>query len=317
MHDFIKLRTSQGYKDTNRHVLTTFDKYLLSIDACAKEVTADIVDGWLSACCAGLKSRTVDGYITYYNAFAKYLHSIGVAAFIPERPMLDQDYVPYIFSKQELNDIFRIADSGETIKVELAKAQFPMLLRILYGCGLRLGEALALRLSDVDFTNGVLCIWNGKGRKDRLVPMDKTLTAILKMYCDAVLAGKSVDSYLFESDYNYGKRNCIGRPRPLAWAENHFHRILKAAGIQLKRPPASKRGICPHCLRHTFAVNSFRKQDLAGIDNYRNCPLLSVYLGHRKLKDTQKYLHMTAENSQDMLAITAGYSRGLFPEAPR
>lgn len=317
MRDFTKLRSSQGYKDTNRYVLATFDKYLLTIGTCAKELTAEIVDGWLSACCGGRNTRTIDGYITYYNAFAKYLNSIGIAAFIPERPLLDQNYVPYIFSAQEIEDIFRIADNGETIKVKLAQIQVPMLLRILYGCGLRLGEALTLKLSDVEFDGGVLCIWNGKGKKDRLVPMDETLTQTLKMYCDTVLAGKHADSYLFESDYNYGKRNAIGRPRPNEWAKNHFRRILKAAGIEFERHSAHECGICPHCLRHTFAVNSFRKQDLAGIDNYRNSPLLSVYLGHRKLKDTQKYLHMTAESAQDMIALTTGYSRGLFPEVPK
>lgn len=317
LHDFITLRASQGFKDKNRYIWGSFDKYLVSIGATAKGLTPEIVDGWLSVQCNGLSARSVSGHITHYNAFAKYLISVGIAAFIPEYPLLDQSYMPYIFSAQEMENIFCVADNRKTINDKLTRVQFPMLLRILYGCGLRLGEALALQLSDVDFTNGVLHIWNGKGNKDRLVPMDKTLTDTLKMYCDAVLARKPADSYLFESDYKDGKRNCIGKPRNPTWAQGNFQRVLKGAGIELVRHSANERNICLHCLRHTFAVNSFRKQDLAGIDNYRSTPLLSIYLGHYELEGTLKYLHMTAESSGDTISITTEYSRGLFPEVPQ
>lgn len=316
MSDFIKLRSSQGFKDPNRYILKKFDEYLVSIEALVKEVTPKIVDDWLSVSCNGLSAHTVGGYITYYNEFARYLNSIGIAAFMPERPLIDQNYVPYIFSEQEISDIFRIADNRKS-KYKLTRVQFPMLLRILYGCGLRLGEALSLRLSDVDFKVGVLQIWYGKGKKDRLVPMDKTLTNILKMYCDTVLAGKSGDSYLFESDYKDGKRNCIGHARYSTWAQRNFQYVLNEAGIENPRHSAHERTICLHCLRHTFAVNSFRKQDLAGIDNYRHSPLLSVYLGHYELKESQKYLHMTDEIAGDIIAITSEYSCGLFPEVPQ
>jgi integrase/recombinase XerD len=316
LHDFMELRGSQGFKDSNRYIWGTLDQYLVSIGAAEKELTPEVVECWISANCNGLSARSVGSYITHYNAFARYLNSIGISAFSSERPLLDHNYVPYIFSTQEIADIFRIADNRKG-KYKLTRFQFPMLLRILYGCGLRLGEALALRLSDVGFEDGVLHIWHGKGNKDRLVPMDKTLTRILKMYCDTMFVGKSSDSYLFESDYKDGRRNCIGCPRHPSWAQGNFQRVLKEAGIERHKHSEHDRGVCLHCLRHTFAINSFRKQDLAGIDNYQNAPLLSIYLGHYELKETQKYLHMTAENSDDIINLTAEYSRGLFPEVPQ
>ncbi len=316
LRDFMKLRASQGFKDQNRYIWGTLDQYLVSIGATEKVLTPEIVECWLSVKCRGLSARSVNSYITHYNAFAKYLISIGIAAFLPERPLLENNYIPYVFSSKEIADIFRIADNMK-YKYKLTRIQFPMLLRILYGCGLRLGEAVTLRLSDVVFANGVLYIRYGKGSKDRLVPMDKTLTRTLKMYCDAMLSGKPSDAYLFESDYKDGRRDCIGHPRHTSWAQNNFQKVLKKAGIDRQKTSAHDRGVCLHCLRHTFAVNSFRKQDLAGIDIYSHAPFLSLYLGHYELVESQKYLHMTAENSGDIIALTTEYSKGMFPEVPQ
>jgi hypothetical protein len=75
--------------------------------------------------------------------------------------------------------------------------------------------------------------------------------------------------------------------------------------------------ICLHCMRHTFAVNSFRKQDHAGVDMYTATPFLSTYMGHDNILGTQTYLHMTAENSVDVIEQTTEYTVGLFPEVPR
>jgi integrase len=316
LHDFMKLRSSQGFKDQNRYIWGTLDQYLVSIGATKKVLTPEIVECWLSTKCSGLSARSVNSYITHYNAFAKYLISIGIIAFLPEHPLLESNYVPYVFSSKEIADIFRIVDNMK-YKCKLTQIQFPMLLRILYGCGLRLGEAVNLRLSDVVFANGILYIRCGKGNKDRLVPMDQTLTRILITYCDTILSGKPSDAYLFESDYKDGKRNCVGHPRHMSWAQKNFQRVLKGAGIDRQKQSAHDRGVCLHCLRHTFAVNSFRKQDLAGIDIYSHAPLLSLYLGHYELKESQKYLHMTAENLGDIIALTTEYSKGMFPEVPQ
>jgi len=96
-----------------------------------------------------------------------------------------------------------------------------------------------------------------------------------------------------------------------------FNKSLEAAGIEKPTLPRYTRNICLHCLRHTFAVHSFRKQDLAGVDMYAAEPFLSVYMGHTRLYGTETYLHMTAENSADVIEKTTAYTDGLFPEVPR
>ena len=108
--------------------------------------------------------------------------------------------------------------------------------------------------------------------------------------------------------------SCIGKPRTAKWAQTNFRHVLEKAGIDLPKLPRKKRNICLRCLRHTFIVRSLRKQDLAGIDNYEPAASISVYVGHHDLIETQRYMHMTAENAIDIINATNEYSKGMFPE---
>jgi integrase len=311
---FEKLRKSQGIKDRCIYIMRKLDEFLIANNVNKKELTPEIVDNWIAVNSNGLSSNTLPYYISYCRKFAEYLQTLGFTAFVPEYLGYTDNYVPYIFSEHEINDIFQLVDKYKATNNKLTHVQFPMLLRILYGCGLRLGEALQLKLSDVDLANGIIYIWKGKNHISRLVPVDETLASILRAYCNTVMSGKSDDAYIFESDRKGKQIDCTGRPRDSKWASYIFQQILKKAGIEHTKYSLNERGICLHCLRHTFAVNSFRKQDIAGVDNYRSSPLLSIYLGHTKLLGTQKYLHMTAENSEDIIAMTSEYSKNLFPE---
>jgi integrase len=88
------------------------------------------------------------------------------------------------------------------------------------------------------------------------------------------------------------------------------------AGIEKKKDGRYKRTVCIHCLRHTFAVNAFRKLHNEGKDMYDEAPVLSAYMGHDSIYGTEKYLHMAAENSNDILELMNEFnaSQDLFPE---
>lgn len=316
---FLAVRHSQGFKDKNRYIWESLDSHLAASRQKEKCVSAATVESWLSKACKGLSNGSTELYITSYNAFARYLVSIGINAYIQDYAldMRGHRYTPYIFSSEEMEKIFAIADSGTATKGKLSKIQIPMLLRMLYGCGLRVGEALEMRLGDVDLESGILFIHNGKGSKDRIVPMDQTLSEILEDYCSALFAGRKDNPFLFESDYSDSRHNCIGHARSEGWVLSNLRSILKKAGIILENRSRNERGICPHCLRHTFVVHSFRRQDALGIDNYRALPLISVYLGHNSLTETQSYVHLTAENSEDIIRLTSEHYKGIFPEVPQ
>lgn len=66
------------------------------------------------------------------------------------------------------------------------------MLRLLFRCGLRIGETVRIQMKDVDLENGVLKLINTKGDKHRLVPMSEKMTDILTKYCHVMgLVGKS------------------------------------------------------------------------------------------------------------------------------
>lgn len=307
MWDFLTLRENRGLSSSHNHIMLRLDEFLVEQDATEKSLPAAIVDGFIARYRTGRASKTVQTYATLCSQFAKYLNSLGITAFLPDSTKSSTNYVPYIFSYEEINRIFQAADSFE--KNTPMRLQMPMLLRLLYGCGLRLGEALRLRLANVDFETGVLYILNAKGNKDRLVPMDQTLSNLLQQYCKAALASSEASQLLFE-----GQKK--GHQRDENYAEKCFKQILAKIGIDAP-DSYSRRGVCLHCLRHTFAVHSFRAQDKAGVDNYRVSPSLSVYLGHCLLTGTQKYLHMSAENSEDIWEMTSGIAKSMFPGVPK
>lgn len=306
---YLQFRKSQGLSESHNFVLQRLDQYLVCAGVEERILTSDVIDGFIAQSRTKIRPKSVSIYVTMCSGFGKYLNQLGIPAFVAEHFPTPQDYIPYIFTEDEIVEIFRIADNLPISRECTAAFQIPMLLRILYGCGLRLGEALALKLSDIDFRDGVICVLNGKGKKDRLVPMDKSLTSILKQYCKAVLPTSDPEQFIFPGKSAAGKHERV-------WARLWFVKILKEAGIYTEIDHSiSGRGICLHCFRHTFAVNSYRNQYYSGIDNYRTAPIISVYMGHDRLTSTEQYLHFCEENYQDILSITEQYT-GVFPEVP-
>ena len=316
MIGFLEIRKNQGFKDGRTFMLESLDKYLVLQNTTEKLLTASVIDDWLVFACNGQRTRTINNYIGYYNSFAKYLHAIGIDVFVPEYVRICDNYAPYIFSEQEIERIFTVSDNIRPGKYVNPQVQFSVLLRILYGCGLRLSEALSLKKFDIDIEGGVIFIRNAKGNCDRFVPMEQALTKTLSLYYNLLLKDKSDDAWVFESDYAAKTLTRLKKSRTAKWAQLRFRRTLKEAGIDLLELPRKKRNICLNCLRHTFIVTSFRKQDLAGIDNNDLAASISVYVGHYRLTGTQRYLHMTAENSIDIINAANKYSKGMFPEIP-
>lgn len=91
--------------------------------------------------------------------FSKYLCKLGIESYIPMIPRLHSDYIPYVYSNEEIQRIFEVADSlrysSYTSKSVLMA--IPALLRLLYSTGIRIGEAISLTNKDVDFDKKICC----------------------------------------------------------------------------------------------------------------------------------------------------------------
>jgi len=308
--EYLRLRASQGHRSDDKYILSSLDVFLSEASLGEKTLTPDSIDVWINSLSSKISVNTLNNYISHYRQFARYLLSIGIPAYIPESAMGDKSYIPYIFSQEELSRIFAAVDRlKELSRLSLSSClQFPIVLRILYGCGMRIGEVLALKLSDVDWHNGVITVRGAKGNRERLVPMAPSLAAVCLRYRDIIHRNSLADQLLFPNQ----RQN----QRIKAWARKCFRYTLRYAKIESPVLPKYSRNICVHCLRHTFAVNSFRQLDIGGIDCYAAAPILSEYMGHATLDGTETYLHMSAENSQDIVSIMSAYTAGIFPEVP-
>ena len=162
--------------------------------------------------------------------------------------------------------------------------EMPVILRLLYGCGMRVSEACTLRKEQCNLETGIITVLEDKNGKDRLNPMSGSLLAKMREYYAKITAACPDTEYLFPN--RRGKHLTY---EDVYW---HFRRFLAQAGI-----PHGGKGKGPrvHDFRHTFAVHSLRKMEADGLDLYCALPLLCAYLGHYDILSTEKYLRMTGE----------------------
>ena len=173
-------------------------------------------------------------------------------------------------------------------------AVYQTLIRLLYCTGLRLGEALELKISDIDFTDNIIIVNSGKGNVSRLVPFKASLGKWLINYNRK--KSKPGDTYFFESPS--GGRRC-NHSITTTFRKN----ILPKAGVSLASANGHSRGPCIHSLRHTFACNALDQMIKEGKDPYCALPYLSVYLGHTDITNTEIYLRLTMERYDEVINV--------------
>lgn len=308
LNSYMELRESQGHQTSKiRHIFISLDQHLQKVDLSKQSLPPTIIDGWIESLPEKLSVNTVNVYISTYIQFAKYLRSLGYDAFIPEKAIGSKNYSPYIFHEDDLTTLIQAADTlvfSASEKHRHNSACFSVMLRMYIGCGFRLNEIRLLRTKDVDLEYGIIHVRNAKGNRDRIVPMHQTLTKSVKIYSISGMSQK--ENWFFPSG--------TGNPISCSWIRNAFLKCIQYIGIAKPDLPKHSRNICLHCLRHSFAVAAFRQLDNSGLDMYNEIPILSTYMGHENLYGTEHYLHMTAENSRDILDKMEEFNKGLFPE---
>lgn len=306
MYDYLRFRASQGYQCcAEPYIFKTLDAYLCRLTSSDAPITAELVDEWIQSITARQNTKT--GYISSFRQFAKYLRSLGYTVYMPDPPRCAKAYVPHIFTQDELRRLFAASDNlNAKYGATYAPIQIPVLLRILYGCGLRVGETLALQNKDIDWLEKTLLLRNTKGHKDRLVPMSDSVADVCRAYYDLFHPSKNQEDYFFH--------NKLNQEYPLVWAFVWMKRTLEAAGIDPLQETQNSRAIGLHCLRHTFAVHSLDRQNDRGIDRYYSVPILSTYLGHEDIYGTETYLRLTSERHTKIVSDMSACSERIFSE---
>jgi len=312
MTSFLELRKPAVAPRTlsqDRAVLIAFDEHLVNQDYRTKELSEDILDSWLLT--LGGKSKTVKNKFLSIRVFVKYLNNTGNSSFLPDVPKAKSDFIPYIFSDGELLLIMHYADNLQT-KAQKACSPFlelkiPMILRILYGCGTRIGETMALRRKDIDFKAGTMYLRETKYSKERRIPMHDTLLQTLERYCLAIGIMLTPEAHLFP-----GRKP--GHPYSSRWVAYWFSDLLRLANIDQRDKQWRERGASLHCLRHVFVLKSMQQLEAAGHPVDMNDLLLPTYIGHETLLDTDKYMRFSGAQIPESLEAFESFTAGLIPK---
>ena len=288
--DFYEYKQLCGYKyHSSESVINQFDKYYLSLDINELKLTRDIIEPFLYLK-EHTKTATQQWKASILRQFCIYALRNNLVDFAYHIPKIslkgEKSFTPYIFSKQELINIVKYIDNyksrdipgGFPLKINTINS-ISIIFKILISTGLRLNEALGLKMEDVDFDDLLFVIKEAKNNNQRLVPFSNTLKKEIMAYIVNTPFKIHNSDYLFQIECgNRLKANTCGV---------YFRSALKS--IKLTKGPRI------HDFRHTYAVMALTQ--MQNNENNINLSLtyLSDYLGHKSLKETQKYIWMTPE----------------------
>lgn len=202
-------------------------------------------------------------------------------------------YIPVVLSRPEIDAVTKHLDYP-----------FDIVVKLLYGCGLRLFECLSLRVKNFNFEDGILTV-HGKGDKDRTVPIPQTIMPELKRQLEAVSAlyDKDIESgysgvFLFDSlekQYPSAAKDFIWQwffpqkeltPVPGTKERKRYHlhelHVQQALKKAVRLTKLTKR-VTSHTFRHSFATHLLQA-------NY-DIRTIQTMLGHADVKTTMIYTH--------------------------
>ncbi|TAK07128.1 hypothetical protein EPO44_04500, partial [bacterium] len=286
---YLEFRQKMGYTSfSNLHAAKDFDGYLLFRGvASVRELDESIVANWMHSI-PTQAAATKNVKLRFARGFINYLVRMGV---LPDNPaqripyLKQKTYKPYIYTLQE---IYRIMEEARNLQRRypnrLTGWTMETLVLLLYACGLRLSEAINLKIEDVDFEQGTLSLWKTKFHKERLVPFSPAVGRKLGDYLSCRnrvrLPAGPKDPFFAHPGGKYSKLSIHAR----------FHLLLAHGGLAKSKGRGGPR---IHDLRHTFAVHRLYKWYQEGHDIHNKLPLLSTYMGHVNIENTQVYLTIT------------------------
>lgn len=303
---FLELKNSLGYKyHEGSWALTLFDRMALEKGVDQVEISKELAEEY-SAIRPNETGKTRNNRVTVVSQFARFLNDLGFHCCLPKCGPVKNTYFPYIFSREQMRAMFMECDKLKLSSNNLNSGvcAIPAIMRLLYGTGLRVGETVNLKYDDVDLTGKTLIIRQTKSGMDRMVPISGSLAKVLNGYIrcrERLPAFKKADTFFLKPD---------GTPISMDSVYSWFRRILYKANI-----PFRGRGFGPrlHDLRHTFCVHSLAYMSESGVDLYYSLPVLSNYLGHKTLRETDIYVRLTAEMFPALLKKSSFICARAFP----
>ena len=265
----------------SRHTVASYcsdvRKFLGQCETDLRSVDTGLVENYLS----GLKGVTKRSQARFLSSLRSFFGWLVLEGLLNDNPCDNVDppklglYLPQVLSVSEVEALIGAVDLSSW-----QGFRDKAILEVLYGCGLRVSEAVNLNISNLYFDEGYIKV-KGKGNKERLVPIGE-------------MAADAVNEYLEH------------RPRPYDAASddlvflNRFGRSLSRQSMFLMMKKMAlladvRKEISPHTLRHSFATHL--------VENGADLRMVQEMLGHENLVTTEIYTHIdTSTWHQEVLA---------------
>lgn len=242
------------------------EKFFASVSCDASDVTSEIIESYLSTRSV-LSRRSQARALSSLRSFFGWMVIEGIMADNPcdrvDQPKLGV-YLPDVLSVDEVTAVIDSVDTS-TWQGRRDKA----ILEILYGCGLRVSEAVNLRISDLFFEDGFVRVI-GKGNKERLVPVGE-------------MAIRAVEDYLPRRPEPYDAisddllfLNRFGR----SLSRQSMFKMIKTQALLAD----IRKEVSPHTFRHSFATHL--------VENGADLRMVQEMLGHESITTTEIYTHV-------------------------
>jgi len=226
----------------------------------------------------GLSHNYLNKQFDAVDKFLQFLHQNSYPKNLPptgyriRKSQVEKVYEIEPFSQSEIKTLIaHIPQSCEHLKTyeqrERREQQLKLIFTLYYGCGLRRSEGLKLKGQDIDFDNKTLFVQQGKGYKDRIIPLNENLYNSLKQYV-----------------YNFRNLHSVGHGRLFINPDITLINWLKELQQNCENEAIKGKRLTLHILRHSIATHLL--QNGMSIEN------IALFLGHSSLTSTQLYTHM-------------------------
>lgn len=308
IESMLSTRHAFGYKrEPYESLLTQFDLYCKTNHPKTKVLTREVALEWIGYK-ADSSVKVVKSKVMAMRAFGKYLESIGeTEAFIIPENFTPKHHAktPYLFTDIELRKFFYAVDNFNVCsKDKFIHIILPVILRMIYTCGLRPKEARELRVNNINLRTGEVLIQNAKYHKERVVVMSDDMTELCRAYLAKRLIMRPNGDILFPdllgNIYTNNKLNYV------------FQQCWQNANPDID--PSSLPKVRIYDLRHRFASAILCKWINEKKNLFAMLPYLRTYMGHSDISATAYYIHILPENIMSSNGVDWESMTTLLPE---
>jgi len=302
LNEYLRYRQSLGYSiRVSRSHLLIFDRYLRQTNADWQslqpfyflEMRANLE----------MEPRSLN---RVFSSVRVFFHFLLRRDYVRENPLQDvpplkeNGIIPFVFSPKQTEQLLQAVCEKDcrSEKHFLRDLSLYMVIVLLARCGMRISEPLKLMKNHYRKDDGTIYIEKTKFKKQRLIPVPKAAMTEIENYLSVRKALQPHDP----NPYLLAGKN----PGPLKAEQVRyvFRSALKKIGLDQSRKVIGNMNFTqptPHCLRHSFAVNTLMNIRHRGQSSQSALPVLAAYMGHSEYKYTSVYLRVADAQSRKNL----------------